>query len=91
MIPFIVGLVAFSAVLHLAWNVRLKTAGDPLRAATIGMLAATVGIVPVGVAVWWVQGRVPLPTEGVLLGVASGCVEAAYFIFLAAAYRRGDL
>ncbi len=91
MTPFIVGLVAISAVLHLAWNVRLKTAGDPLRAATIGMVAASVGIVPLGVAVWLAQGAVPLPVEGILLGVASGVVEAAYFILLAAAYRRGDL
>ena len=89
--PWIIGLVAVSAVLHLAWNVRLKTAGDPLRAATIGMLAASVGIVPLGVAVWWVRGQVPLPVEGIVLGVASGVVEAAYFILLSAAYRRGDL
>ncbi len=89
--PWVIGLVAVSAVLHLAWNVRLKTAGDPLRAATIGMCAASVGIIPLGFAVWWVQGRVALPTEGILLGLASGVVEAAYFIFLAAAYRRGDL
>jgi uncharacterized membrane protein len=89
--PWIIALVAVSAVLHLAWNVRLKTAGDPLRAATIGMLAASVGIVPVGFVVWWVQGRIPLPAEGIALGLASGIVEAAYFILLAAAYRRGDL
>ncbi|MEA2610820.1 MAG: hypothetical protein QOG32_546 [Chloroflexota bacterium] len=91
MTPFIVGLVAISAVLHLAWNIRLKTAGDPLRAATIGLLAASVGIVPLGFAVWWVEGRNPLPVEGIALGLASGVVEAAYFILLAAAYRRGDL
>jgi uncharacterized membrane protein len=89
--PWIIGLVAVSAVLHLAWNVRLKTAGDPLRAATIGMLAASVGIVPLGIGVWWVRGHVALPVEGVALGVASGVVEAAYFILLSAAYRRGDL
>ena len=89
--PWIIGLVAASAVLHLAWNVRLKTAGDPLRTATVGMLAASVAIVPLGIAVWWVGGRTPLPVEGIVLGVASGFVEAAYFILLAAAYRRGDL
>jgi uncharacterized membrane protein len=89
--PFIIGLVAVSAVLHVAWNVRLKTAGDPLRAATIGMLAAGVLIVPGGVAAWWLDGAPALPVEGVALGVASGVVEAAYFVFLAAAYRRGDL
>ena len=89
--PWVIALVAVSAVLHLAWNVRLKTAGDPLRAATIGMLAASVGIVPLGIAVWWAQGRVALPIEGIVLGLASGVVEAAYFILLSAAYRRGDL
>ena len=89
--PFVVGLVAVAAVLHVAWNVRLKTAGDPLRAATIGMLAASLGIVPAGIAAWWAAGAAPLPIEGVVLGIASGVVEAVYFIFLAAAYRRGDL
>jgi uncharacterized membrane protein len=89
--PWIIGLVAASAVLHLAWNVRLKTAGDPLRTATVGMLAASVAIVPLGIAVWWVQGGVALPIEGIVLGIASGFVEAAYFILLSAAYRRGDL
>lgn len=86
-----IGLVAVSAVLHVAWNVRLKTAGDPLRTATIGMLGASVGIVPAGVAVWVASGATALPTDGVVLGVASGVIEAVYFVFLAAAYRRGDL
>lgn len=89
--PLVIGLVAVSAVLHVAWNVRLKTAGDPLRAATVGMLAASLGIVPAGVAVWWLAGRPELPPEGIVLGVVSGTVEAVYFILLSAAYRRGDL
>jgi uncharacterized membrane protein len=89
--PWVIALVAISAVLHLAWNVRLKTAGDPLRAATIGMLAGTVGIVPIGAAVWVAGGRPSLPPAGIALGLASGVVEAAYFILLAAAYKRGDL
>ena len=89
--PLIIGLVAISAVLHVAWNVRLKTAGDPLRAATVGMLAASIGIVPVGIAAWWASGAPTLPVEGIVLGVVSGTVEAAYFVLLSAAYRRGDL
>ena len=89
--PFVIGLVAVSAVLHVAWNVRLKTAGDPLRAATIGMLAASIGIVPAGIIAWWLDGAPVLPIEGVALGIASGVVEGVYFVFLAAAYRRGDL
>jgi uncharacterized membrane protein len=89
--PFVIALVAVSALLHVAWNVRLKTAGEPLRAATVGMLAATVGIVPAGIAAWWLIGRPALPVEGVALGLLSGVVEAGYFILLSAAYRRGDL
>lgn len=89
--PFVIGLVAVSAVLHVAWNVRLKTAGDPLRAATVGMLAATAVIVPVGALAWWLDGGGALPPEGLVLGVISGTVEAGYFILLSAAYRRGDL
>jgi uncharacterized membrane protein len=87
----VIALVAISGVLHVAWNVRLKTAGDPLRAATVGMLAATVAIVPLGILAWWLAGRPVLPPEGLVLGVASGTVEAAYFVLLSAAYRRGDL
>jgi uncharacterized membrane protein len=89
--PLIVGLVAVAAVLHVSWNIALKTAGDPLRAATIGMLAAVVVIVPAGVLVWWASGAEALPGEGIALGIASGVIEAVYFVFLSAAYRRGDL
>ena len=89
--PFVIALVLVSAGLHVAWNVRLKTAGDPLRAATVGMLAATLGIVPAGFIAWSASGRPALPIEGVALGVLSGVIEAGYFILLSAAYRRGDL
>lgn len=88
---FVIALVAISAILHVAWNVRLKTAGDPLRAATIGMFAASVVIVPAGVGAWWLAGARPVAMDGVVLGVVSGTVEAGYFILLSAAYRRGDL
>jgi uncharacterized membrane protein len=89
--PFVVGLVAVSAMLHVWWNVRLKRAGDPLRTATIGMLAATAAIVPIGAITWWATGMPSLPPEGIALGVMSGTVEAGYFVLLTAAYRRGDL
>jgi uncharacterized membrane protein len=89
--PFVVALVVVSAVMHVAWNVRLKTAGDPLRAATVGMLAASIGIVPAGIAAWWLTGRPAFPIEGVALGIVSGVIEAGYFVLLSAAYRRGDL
>jgi uncharacterized membrane protein len=89
--PFVIALVAVSAVLHVAWNVRLKTAGDPLRAATIGMIAATGVIVPLGIGAWLLAGAQPVPLDGLALGLLSGIVEAGYFVLLSAAYRRGDL
>jgi uncharacterized membrane protein len=89
--PLVIAIVAISAVLHVAWNVRLKTAGDPLRAATVGMLAATAVIVPIGFAAWSRSGAPTPAPEGIVLGVISGVVEAGYFILLSAAYRRGDL
>ena len=88
---FVIALVLVSAGLHVAWNVRLKTAGDPLRAATVGLLAASVGIVPAGFAAWWLDGQPALPVEGVVLALVSGIIEAVYFVLLSAAYKRGDL
>ena len=89
--PLVIVLVAGSAVLHVAWNVRLKSAGDTLLAATIGLLVGALVIVPVGTAVWWLDGAIPLPPEGLALGLVSGLIEAIYFALLAGAYRRGDL
>jgi uncharacterized membrane protein len=85
------GLVAGAAVLHVAWNVLLKTAGDPLRAAAIGMTSAAAVIVPAAAIGWFIIGRPAIPIEAIGLSIVSGALEAAYFGFLAAAYRRGDL
>jgi multidrug transporter EmrE-like cation transporter len=89
--PLVFGLVAGAAVLHVAWNVLLKTAGDPLRAAAIGMTSAAAVIVPAAAVGWFLIGRPPIPPEALWLSILSGVLEAAYFGFLAAAYRRGDL
>jgi drug/metabolite transporter (DMT)-like permease len=89
--PLVIALVAVSGVLHVAWNIRIKTAGDPLLAAAIGLVVGAIIIVPLGAAVWWLSGAAALPADGLALGLASGVIEAAYFVLLAAAYRRGDL
>ena len=44
--PIVILMVAGSAVLHVAWNVRLKEAGDPLTAAAIGLAVGALVIVP---------------------------------------------
>lgn len=89
--PVAVALVLSAAVLHVAWNVILKTAGDPLRTATIGVVVAAVALLPVAGAAWALDGARPIPPEALGIGVVSGGVEVAYFVLLSAAYRRGDL
>jgi uncharacterized membrane protein len=89
--PVVFVLVAGSAILHVAWNVLLKTAGDPLRAAVVGMSTAALIIVPAATIGWFAGGAAPIPSEAILVATISGALEAAYFVFLAAGYRRGDL
>jgi uncharacterized membrane protein len=89
--PLVFLLVAGAAVLHVTWNVLLKTAGDPLRAAAVGMGTAAAVICPVAAVYWLAVGRPFVSAETLGLSVASGALEALYFAFLASAYRRGDL
>ena len=89
--PLALGFIAVAAVLHVAWNVLLKTAGDPLRTATIGVAAASLGLVPLTAIAWALLGQPAIPAAAWAIGIASGGVEVLYFVFLAAAYRRGDL
>lgn len=86
-----VALVAVAATLHVTWNVLLKTAADPLRAATVGMAAGAVLLVPSAAVAWWLVDRPPIPPAGLALGLVSGALEALYFWLLSAGYRRGDL
>jgi drug/metabolite transporter (DMT)-like permease len=89
--PLAFGLVVAAAVLHVTWNVVIKTSGDPLRAATDGMLAGAIVLVPLAGLGWLAMGRPAVSSEAIGLGIVSGVLEAAYFAFLSAAYRRGDL
>jgi uncharacterized membrane protein len=89
--PFAIGLVAVAAVLHAGWNVLLKTSGDPLLTAARLQAIGTLVLLPIGVVAWFATGQPPIDPAGVGLALVSGVLEAAYFIFLAAAYRRGDL
>jgi drug/metabolite transporter (DMT)-like permease len=89
--PYALAAIAIAAVLHATWNILLKTAGDPLRTATVGVVAASAVLVPLAAVAWLATGRPDLPPSAWAVGIVSGAVETAYFVFLAAAYRRGDL
>jgi uncharacterized membrane protein len=83
--------IAVAAVMHAAWNIILKTAGDALRTATIGVIAASLVFAPIVAVAWWAGGQPGIPSSAWLVALVSSGVEVAYFVFLAAAYRRGDL
>ncbi|MEO5919277.1 MAG: EamA family transporter, partial [Candidatus Limnocylindrales bacterium] len=89
--PLAVALVLTAAVLHAGWNVLLKTSGDPLRTAVRLQVVGSAFLVPLGIVAWLATGRPVLDPAGIGLAAVSGVLEAGYFVFLSAAYARGDL
>lgn len=83
--------IAVAAVMHATWNILLKTAGDALRTATVGVIAASLVFAPFIAWGWIASGGPAIPVSAWLVAAVSAVVETAYFVFLAAAYRRGDL
>jgi drug/metabolite transporter (DMT)-like permease len=77
------GLVLAAAVIHATWNRLLHGADDRLAAAAVGSVLSAALLLPATVAA--------PPVRVWPLAIASGAAEAAYFAFLAAAYRRGEL
>ena len=86
-----IALVLVAAVLHAGWNVLLKTSGDTLTTAVRLQAIGTVVLVPIGVVAWLANGTPAVSATAIALAVISGALEAAYFVLLASAYRRGPL
>jgi len=86
-----IALVLVAAVLHAGWNVLLKTSGDTLWTAVRLQAIGTAILLPIGIAAWLWNGRPVVPAEAIWLALASGVVEAIYFVCLSAAYSRGAL
>jgi drug/metabolite transporter (DMT)-like permease len=89
--PLALGFIALAAVLHAGWNILLKTAGDPLRTATVGMAAVSVVLVPVALGFWLALDRPSVPPGVWAIGFVSGMLEATYFVTLTAGYERGEM
>jgi uncharacterized membrane protein len=89
--PLALGFIAFAAVLHAGWNILLKTAGDPLRTATVGMAAVSVVVVPIALGFWLALDQPSIPPGVWAIGLVSGILEATYFITLTAGYERGEM
>jgi len=86
-----IALVLVAAVLHAGWNVLLKTSGDTLWTAVKLQAIGTAILLPIGIAAWLWNGRPAVSAEAFWLAIASGVVEAIYFVCLSAAYKRGAL
>lgn len=80
-----------SAVLHAAWNLRLKTTADPLRVAAVAVPLGTLLLTAPVAGVWLAAGRPGLPWQAWALAGLSGLVELVYWHALSAAYRKGDV
>ncbi len=89
--PLAIALVLVAATLHAGWNVLLKTSGDTLGTALRLQAFGSAVLVPVGIVGWLLSGQPAIPPGGMALVLGSAVLEAAYFIFLSAAYARGDL
>lgn len=84
-------LVLVAAVLHAGWNVLLKTSGDTLATAVRLQAIGTLVLVPIAVVAWLLNGRPSVSPTAFWLAMGSAVLEAAYFVCLASAYRRGGL
>lgn len=91
MIAVGVGLALVAAVIHGAWNVMVKTGGDPLqtfRRATMAAAAiATVALIPELV----ILGRPHASLLAIGLCVVSSVLETVYLVLLSISYRRGEV
>jgi drug/metabolite transporter (DMT)-like permease len=87
----VIPIVGLAAVLHAAWNVILKTSEDPLRVSFRLTLVGVAVAIPLVTAWYALDGWPAIPREALALAILSGVLEAAYFVSLSAAYRRGDL
>jgi drug/metabolite transporter (DMT)-like permease len=81
----VAALALFAAVLHATWNAALRSGADRLQFVTVMSFATTVAALPF--ALW-----LPLPAAASWPYLAASAVlQVVYIIFLAEAYRHGEL
>jgi len=81
----VVAIVLFAALLHASWNALLKNSGD--KRLTTVMLTSVAGVIAALLLPF-----LPAPArDSWPYLAASSAIEIAYFVLLAAAYRRGDM
>jgi drug/metabolite transporter (DMT)-like permease len=81
----VIGLTLFAAVLHATWNAALRSGVDRLWFVTTMSFATTLAAIPFALLL-----PLPLPNSWLYLGT-SAVLQVVYSIFLAYAYRYGEL
>ena len=81
-------LVLGSAVVHAYWNLLYKQAKDKQAFPVFKSLGSWVIMALLG-AIWWTI-EPPTSLEFIPLAVLSGACYAGYFVFMSAAYERGE-
>lgn len=83
--PVALALALAAALIHASWNLLVARSEDPQSATALAAVASVVLPLPLVLATWDA-------TPAVLwFAVASGALELAYLVLLAAAYRRSEL
>ena len=83
--PAVIGLTLSAAVLHAIWNALLRSGGDRLWSVTVMSFATTAAALPAALLL-----PTPLPDCWYYIAI-SAVLQVAYGIFLAYAYRHGEL
>ena len=83
--PVVIGLTLSAAVLHAIWNALLRSGGDRLWSVTVMSFVTTAAAIPAALLL-----PAPLPDCWSYIAI-SAVLQVAYGIFLAYAYRHGEL
>ncbi|MEE9152769.1 MAG: hypothetical protein V3U42_01650 [candidate division NC10 bacterium] len=87
MSPLALSLVIASALFHAVWNLHAKQSEDKLLFLWGMLCVGSLLFLPVLIVGPWPN----LPQQGWGYILGSGAIHAAYYFFLAEAYKRGDL
>lgn len=91
MYTFPIALVLLSALLHVAWNVKLQATRDPLDTTTKAVVFGALVLTPAVAVYWLTQGGPSISSYAIVYGLLSGIAELGYFYFLAYSYKHGEL
>jgi len=83
--PTVICLTLFAAMLHAMWNAALRSGVDRLWFITVMSFATTVAAIPFALLL-----PLPLSKSWMYVGI-SAVLQVVYSIFLAHAYRYGEL